>query len=144
MKRGGPLARRTPLKNRPPSKPRSPMRRKRSKAKHPSRAFWATRREELYARAGGRCEHRGCSLDELGMQAHHRKLRSQGGLHGLENLTALCPPCHETVHAAPTAAVLLGFIVPSTVDPSERPLLLHDGRLVLLTSAGDYELVTSC
>lgn len=74
------------------------------------------------------------------MEAHHRKLRSQGGGHGLTNLLALCPTCHAWCHEHPTGARLSGWIVPSVADPAFRGVLLHDGRTVRLTTDGGYDV----
>jgi hypothetical protein len=75
------------------------------------------------------------------MEAHHRKLRSQGGGHGLENLLALCPGCHEWAHKHPAEAVLGGFIVPRLANPAVRAVILHDGRTVRLDEDGGYDVV---
>lgn len=48
---------------------------------------------------------------------HHRRLRSQGGGHGPENLITLCAAHHEEAHANPSAAAVLGRIVPSFANP---------------------------
>lgn len=103
--------------------------------------FWVGQRHAISDRAGFRCERCGTHLHRSGFEAHHRKLRSQGGLHGLENLACLCPDCHRAVHAHPTTAVLAGWIVPSVCDPAIRAVQLHDGRTVLLTSDGGYDVV---
>lgn len=49
----------------------------------------------LMARSGGRCEV--CSRTGL-LQIHHRKARSRGGGHELENLEFRCLDCHDFVH----------------------------------------------
>lgn len=131
--------RRTPLERRTPLK-RGRVRPKPRRAPQPSRDDWQAKREAIYARAGGRCEHCGCDLSNSGMEAHHRMLRSQGGGHGLENLTALCPRCHhDEIHAHPSYAKSKGFIVPSGGDPACRALHLFDGRIVRLTPDGTYD-----
>lgn len=93
----------------------------------------------LFGRARGLCEHCGADLNHTGLEAHHRKLRSQGGGHGVENLAALCPDSHRWVHANPLAAQELGFIVPSMSNPCTRAVVLHDGRTVRLGVDGTYD-----
>lgn len=129
------LRRTTPMRRSGPPN-RKPMRRRKasrgSTAPEFGQAFWQVQREALYARAGGRCELGGCSLDEHGMEAHHRRRRSQGHDHGLHNLAALCPTHHRWVHAHPAAARAKGFLVRRTQDPAAMPVQLHGGRVVLL------------
>ena len=135
IRRKTPLRASRPVSKRPPSKPRH------RRLPDPSPEFWREQREALYARAAGRCERAGCSLDDNGMEAHHRKLRSRGGGHGLENLAALCPACHRWCHEHPQAATEAGFIVPSVADPGARAVVLHDGRTVRLTVDGAYDVL---
>lgn len=139
------LHRRKPLKRKAPLEPRSPLRSTRvpskpRRVKNPGRDFWATQRETIAARAGYACEHCGANLNVTGLEAHHRKLRSQGGRHGVDNLAALCPESHRWVHANPSAAVLLGFICPRESNPAMRAVVLHDGRTVRLNTDGSYDL----
>lgn len=82
------LERKAPLRRRKPRK--RPPRRKR-------RAY----RSAVLLRAGGRCER--CSIHgsetPLGfLDVHHRLPRSRGGSDCVENLVALCRPCHEAIH----------------------------------------------
>lgn len=61
----------------------------------------ATRRKmaihrAVYRRAGYRCERCGASGAKL--EAHHRVQREQGGRDTLDNLIALCLPCHQAAH----------------------------------------------
>ncbi len=49
----------------------------------------------LWARSGGRCE--ACGAGGL-LQVHHKRPRSRGGGHGLENLELRCGGCHDVVH----------------------------------------------
>lgn len=139
MKRGQ-LRRKAPLSR------RTPMRSKRTAPKvrrlpAPGRAFWETQRARLATRSGGRCERCGCDLNAVGMEAHHRKLRSQGGGHEITNLVALCPACHRRCHDKRLRAINRGLIVPSFGNPEARPVVLHDGRTVLLTEAGTYDVI---
>lgn len=50
----------------------------------------------LFRRAGYRCE--GCGAASVPLQAHHRLQREQGGKDRLDNLVALCRPCHDRAH----------------------------------------------
>lgn len=139
MQRRNPM-RRTPLKRTPLKTKTARPSRKPRRAPDPDREFWQTQRTVLYIRAGGRCEHCGADLNTTGLEAHHRKLRSQGGGHGVENLAALCPTCHhDRIHAHPTYAVERGFIVPMRANPCTRALVLHDGRTVRLNTDGTYD-----
>lgn len=132
-----PLERKTPLRRTRIQRARTtePTRRK----PRPGREFWQTQREVIYSRAAGRCEHCGRDLDDAGMEAHHRKLRSQGGGHGVENLAALCPGCHKWAHANPDDATRLGFIVRSRSVPAQVAVTLHTGRIVRFTPEGGYD-----
>lgn len=135
MRRGGPLKRRTQLRA------NTPMRRTRVKKKRPIPEVleaWQAAREQIYARAGGRCERCGTSLDHSGMDAHHRKLRSRRGGDELSNLVALCPKDHRWVHAHPTAAFLEGWMISSRTLPATIPITLPSGRTVWLDNAGTY------
>lgn len=141
MNRRTPLARRTPIRAKAPLKSTGRIRPKARRLPQPSRVEWGDKRMALYARANGRCEHCGTSLDDTGMEAHHRLLRSQGGHHGLDNLTALCPRCHhDQIHAHPGYARSKGFIVSAGHDPAMRAVELHDGRIVRLNADGTYDL----
>lgn len=62
-------------------------------------------RPALDERCGGACELCGKGLGVLPdgsfvFDAHHRVQRSLGGDDSLENLAALCRPCHRFVHEA--------------------------------------------
>lgn len=139
MKPGKPLRRKAHLNRRPPTRskhtPSKPRRRP-----DPDPGFWRAQREALYARAHGRCERCGCSLDDHGLEAHHRKLRSQGGGHDLANLAALDPTCHTWAHGHPIEARAGGWIVASGGNPETRAVVLHDGRTVRLTTEATYDV----
>jgi predicted HD phosphohydrolase len=49
-------------------------------------------------------------------QAHHRKLRKQGGPDTDDNLLAVCNPCHDHIHANPKESYMNGTLIPSWAD----------------------------
>jgi len=97
MKRS-PIARKTPLK-------RTGIKRKTGTAMPKSVIDF------VKTRANGSCEARTprCvgGVDHL----HHKILRSQGGKHTVENLLAVCMPCHTFIHNNPQVSVDNGWIV---------------------------------
>ena len=101
-------------------------------------------RAAVWLRCNGYCERCGIPL-AADWALHHRKLRSQGGKDEITNLVALHHHCHnlgtDSVHLNVKAAKEQGFIVPSWADPAVVPLILADNALVLLTPAGDYQLI---
>jgi hypothetical protein len=109
---------------------------------------WSALTEAILARSDGLCEACGLPLPgEWGAwDRHHRKLQSQGGQDVLTNLVGVHSDCHVnqpwSIHMRPTWATAQGLIVPSWVqDPARAPLTLPDGRLVLLTDEGPYQLM---
>ena len=61
-------------------------------------AVYPARREQVWERAGGVCEH--CSLWPV-EQVHHIEGRVGRDPHRLENLLGLCRMCHERAHGQP-------------------------------------------
>jgi 5-methylcytosine-specific restriction endonuclease McrA len=92
-------------------------------------------RDCLYVRSGGCCEACGRPMDRRGMHAHHRQKRQHGD-HSLANLVGLHPNCHvvapEAVHQNPKRAKERGLILSSVKRPAEEPLVLANGRRVML------------
>lgn len=92
-------------------------------------------RKAVLARAGGRCE--GCGR-HAPLELHHRKYRSRGGTHAVENLVALCgwgnhTGCHGLAHSANPP---LGWSLSSGLsDPARETILTHVG-IVYLTADG--------
>lgn len=103
-----------------------------------TRAEWDQITLQLWARCRDHCEW--CGLPLAGnLERHHRQVRAIGG-DRLANLVALHTGCHVPgVHAHPEDARERGAIVSRYADdPAAVPLLLPDGRLVLLTDSGGY------
>lgn len=106
---------------------------------------WVLLREALWERCGGYCESPACGGVPLGAgkwDAHHRLMRSHGGLDELPNLVALHPRCHtqgtRAVHDNVGWAVDRGLIVLGGRDPAVVPVVLPDGRESLLLPDGRY------
>lgn len=112
---------------------------------------------QLIARAEGCCER--CRLSVVEVEApefddrglrwsvQHRKPAGMGGTSRPEfnspaNLLLLCGSgttgCHGWVEANRTAARNAGWLVWQSQDPEEMPVLLHDGRRVLLMADWTY------
>lgn len=125
-----------------PSAPRPRKKRPPVKARGRARyAEWQELREQVYARAQGRCERCGRDLEDTGLECHHRRLRSQGGRDEVENLAALCPACHhQGVHAHPERARAEGWIVRERSHPERVAVILWDGRVVRLDPDGTYDV----
>jgi hypothetical protein len=77
--------------------------------------------EAVTTRAAGACEACRFALGEKG-HLHHRKLRSQGGKHTVENLIHVHDRCHVEIHARPELAYSLGLMVRSWLDPADVPV----------------------
>lgn len=94
-------------------------------------------RETVLARAGGRCE--GCGKSAP-LELHHRRFRSRGGEHTVENIVALCgwgnhTGCHGKAHSTEPPQ---GWAVSRWgTDPLHIPFLSYHG-LVFLTRDGRY------
>lgn len=67
----------------------------------------ATVRVEAHERAGGVCQR--CHA-ERSHDIHHVNQRSTGGTDDLDNLVALCRPCHMHIHDHIAEAVRDGWI----------------------------------
>ena len=75
---------------------------------HPS---MSKARKAVEDRSGGSCEARTPVCVGRGNQAHHRRLRSQGGSDDPGNLLWLCEPCHFQIHSHPRWARSHGLII---------------------------------
>lgn len=112
-------------------------------------------RDAVLARSGGRCEigatpacrarQRRLDSPEGGNQ-HHRRPGGMGGskrasIHQAPNLLQVCGSgnvsgCHGHIERNRTLAYANGWLVHDGQDPAVVPVLLHDGRRVLLDADG--------
>lgn len=96
----------------------------------------------VWARARGYCEKCGGSLPSS-WALHHRKLRSRGGKDSVENFLALHHGCHnlatDSVHNNPADSMKKGYMVSTWAEPSECPVTLPSGDIVILTTEGTYK-----
>lgn len=99
-----PLRRTTLRRKVPMNSSRQPMPRR------TSRPGWKAARNRCMRRAAGLCEARTPACIHHGSQAHHLKLRSQGGRDKLANLAWVCGPCHRFIHDHPRWSMFHGLI----------------------------------
>lgn len=90
-------------------------------------------RQTVIDRAGGRCEV--CRRTDLG-PLHHRRLKGMGGTSVAwsddpSNLLAVCPRCHDHIHANPAESYDRGLIVRRGDEPWAVPAVLWCGRVWL-------------
>jgi 5-methylcytosine-specific restriction endonuclease McrA len=114
---------RTPLKRKTPLKPGRP---KPSRVKAPKLVrhhggpggFPEPVRLAVRLRSGGKCEvkSRVCTGDAA--HFHHRKLRRHKD-HSAVNCLHACRACHDHIHANPSKAYLMGWLVHEWLDPAE-------------------------
>lgn len=97
--------------------------------------------DAIWRRSGGRCEIGGEPVDRDGFDPQHRK-RSREGDHRLCNLLVTCRSHHERIHAEPAEARHNGWTVSFADDPQVEPVTLGDGRMVLLTEDGGYQVLS--
>jgi hypothetical protein len=136
VKRGGPLRRLTPLHRRSGLASTSTQYRR-------AHAAWKVARFAAYRRSAGFCEICGVAIYRDAYEAHHRKLRSQGGTDAGSNLLALCPGpsgCHARIHMNPTWAKDNGWIVHPAADPALVLVLVAARGVVHLTDDGYREV----
>ena len=70
-------------------------------------AIYGTRRQQVWERGGGVCEH--CRNGAMG-SVHHVAGRGGPDPHRLDNLKGLCEPCHRRSHAEPEWARSVGLM----------------------------------
>jgi 5-methylcytosine-specific restriction endonuclease McrA len=71
-------------------------------------AVYPARREQVWERGGGVCEH--CGVAAMG-EVHHRAGRGGPDPHRLSNLVGLCSDCHRRAHSEPVWAREVGLMV---------------------------------
>ena len=77
----------------------------------------------VLSRSNGACEALvTSSCVGRGQHIHHRKLRSQGGRHSIENCVSICHMCHDWIHANPGISYEWGWLVKSYDHPEETPV----------------------
>lgn len=121
MMRGEPLRRDTPKSRAWANAPRKRIARAapgevrvRQKRDGARTASWNRQRKWCEDRAAGRCEANtpGCPPGaHWGDQAHHRRLRAQGGSDGIDNLLWVCTDGHTWIHAHPEASYDAGWML---------------------------------
>jgi len=87
----------------------------------PKKPDWSGLRLALDMRSMGRCEACGRHRGVEGV-VHHRRLRSQGGPHTMENLLVMHDGCHRFAHANPRWAMAHGWIVSGWADEATVPV----------------------
>ena len=70
-------------------------------------------KQAVRRRSGGRCEAGTEVCTEQVEHVHHRKMRSAGGSHSVDNLLALCHACHDWIHANPEESYARGWLLHS-------------------------------
>lgn len=117
-----PLKRKTPLK---PGKPKpgrvtkpgpSGSGRRTADPGFPEPVRLAVRR-----RSGGRCEVQSRVCTGKAVHLHHRKLRRHKD-HSEANALHACRACHDHIHANPSKAYLMGWLVHEWLDPADVPV----------------------
>lgn len=73
---------------------------------------------------------------------HHRVKVEHGGPSIVANGATLCDHHHTRVHAAQPETVGRGLLLTRHDNPATTPVMLYDGRRVLLTADGRYEEAT--
>lgn len=100
-------------------------------------------RELLWSRSRGYCEKCGRAMNPLNWCAHHRLLKSQGGVGSPQNGLACHHSCHngdsDSIHSNPKLSYEMGWLVQSWNTPEKLPLRLPAGGSVRLTEEGTYD-----
>lgn len=140
------LDRHTPLKPGKPLTRKTPMPRARTpKPRRAPRYTGATQtvKDDLAARAGGRCEVCGTRLTGP-WSRHHRRPRRMGGdrrpdVNELANLLLICGTattgCHGRIESDREWAYTHGYLLPADTTPDQVPVV-YRGHLVILANNG--------
>jgi len=83
-------------------------------------------RDEVYERAGYRCER--CGDADGPFEVHHRRPRGMGGsrredTNSPANLLLLCTRCHLWTESNRATALERGYLVPQGQDPATVPVI---------------------
>lgn len=118
-----------------------PKRKKDAPTRSATEVFAESRgRRLVYARSTGLCEAAADGCEVRAREWQHRKNRSQRGTWAPSNGLHVCRACHRWIHANPTAARGLGWMVWSFEDPAEIPVMRWQ-LPVLLDDDGGFEPV---
>lgn len=99
---------------------KTPLRRT-PKRKRGEKAREDRARTLVYARSGGYCE---CCGEMQASEWHHRQSRAVGGRWVASNGLHLCHSCHQWITAHPAVSYRKGWMVRSTDEPQEVPVVL--------------------
>lgn len=86
---------------------------------------WKALRQNIIERDGGHCVM--CPAMD-GLDPHHRKLKSRGGMDEHANLITLCRKHHDLAHHNPAWAEAVGLLCPSWAVPFDWPVFLRYDR----------------
>ncbi len=103
-----------PKRRKPLPRSTKPIKTTRIRVKEKStqkKAEMSDAREKAFTRAGDKCEANWVGCTQKAVHAHHRRMRSQGGLDTASNLLAVCERCHNAIHANPSEAYELGHLL---------------------------------
>jgi hypothetical protein len=137
VKPGKPLKRTTPLARGAGIKRGKGIKQGRSPRALGVAVLWHAAKVLAYVRCGGLCERCGLVVAFEMCQGHHRRARTYGP-HTVTNCLILHDVCHAQIHNHPTASRAAGWIVASTRDPADVPVLLPSGRRVFFAADGTY------
>lgn len=104
--------------------------------------------ERVVTRSQGRCEIRTGVCAGRASQVHHKRRRTHPEANALENLAAVCEPCHTYLHAHPAESYENGWLIHyeshdvlPAVYPARSWPWLDDGpvpgEVVVCGAAGD-------
>lgn len=102
--------------------------------------FSAETKAAVDVRSDGCCEICGAAR---AVEKHHRRPRGMGGTKRTDSSSAaaclhVCGGCHRMAESNRNLATLLGWLVPSTFDPANQPVL-YRGEWARLGEDGSVE-----
>lgn len=107
---------RTPLKRKTQLRARAATKRVKPTARSAPPGFPEEVRMQVRFRSRGECEVKSKVCTGTAAHFHHRKLRRHKD-HTAANCLYACRACHDHIHANPTKAYLMGYLLRSTDDP---------------------------